>query len=65
MNAKEFTAAALVVLSFSTVANPTPDQVTTYYATTTREAVGIVSDIVAALPEGESLHHVTMATATR
>lgn len=65
MNTKEFTAAALVVLSFSTVANPTPDQVTTYYATTTREAVGIVSDIVAALPEGESLHHLTMTTATR
>lgn len=62
MNAKEFTA-ALVVLSFSTVANPTPEEITTYYAATTAEAVGIVSDIVAALPEGESLHHVTMTTA--
>lgn len=65
--AKVVAAAALVVLSFTTtpgtIDTPTPaDQFTTYHATTTAEAVRVLSQLAA---QGLPLYHVTIKTGAK
>lgn len=56
--AKVITAAALVVLSFAT--SPTASELTTYHATSTADALAVLSQLTA---EGLPLWHVTIKTA--
>ena len=57
MNKTQLTTTLLVVLTYSTVANPTNDEITTYHATSINEATSLVMQMV---NEGQELYHVTI-----